>query len=218
MTGRQIASASILTAVVLVQSRANADERLPPWFDPFGIPVSETVRSILPRKGDVYIHDSPVLGSPRRGLSLPFVNLPIYSAIAGSGCRARWIEVGPYAWVCAEQLEFSQADPKAEEVHNIDESGLVYRYFFAGKSGATLYTGPNADSATARELDPGWSIATLRATPYAHWARTPSGHWVSLKEVVPARPSDFHGVSVNGTLAVGWVTAAHAKVYGGARR
>ncbi len=218
MTLRVLGAAAVLTGAMLVRARADADERLPPWFDALGIPVGETARSILPRKGDVYIHDSPALGSPRRGLSLPFVNLPIYSAIDGSGCRARWIEIGPYAWVCGEQMEFSQADPKTEEVHKLDDNGLFYRYFFAPNGGAILYTRPTVDSGTARELDPGWGIATTRDTHHANWAQTPGGHWVSLNEVSPARPSAFHGESVSGGLALGWVIASPARVYGGKPR
>jgi hypothetical protein len=62
---------------LLGPTRADADARLPPWFDALGIPVSETTRSVVPRHGDVYIHDSPLLGAPRRGLSLPLVHLPV---------------------------------------------------------------------------------------------------------------------------------------------
>ncbi len=192
--------------------RAHGDESMPPWSDPGGIPVGADARSISPRKGDVYIHESPVLGAPRRGLSLPFVNLPIYAAINGTGCASRWIEIGPYAWVCGQNVDWSQSEATtAGEV--LDAQALFYRYYFAGENGAMVYTRPNLDSATSRELETGWSIATLPGSQRNGWVQTPSGHWVSLRELAPARPSGFHGDVVDGTLRIGWVRTTQAAVY-----
>ncbi len=211
------ASACALGIAATLSLSAGADDRLPPWSDPGGIPVGDETRSILPQKGDVYVHERPAIGAPRRGLSLPFVNLPIYGAISASGCRSRWIEIGPYAWVCGENVDWSQAPP-SDSVQMLDDNALPYRYFFAGASGAIIYTRPSVDSATARELDAGWSVATVLDVSQSGWAQTPSGHWVSLREVSPARPSAFHGETVAGALRIGWVIVPQATVYSGKPR
>ncbi len=214
------------TCASLVPASARGDALTPPWFDPNDVPVATDSAFIIPRRGDVFIYESPEHRAARRGLSTLNASLPVYAAIRGAGlrnngCDGRWLEVGPFAWVCSDGVEWTNTRPSAAE--KLDALGLPYRFFFAGAQGAAIYARPSVawEASPQRELDPGWSVAVVdeQVVRGERWGRTANGQWVLLRDLYPARPSPFHGVQIQGDpAAVGWIRSDVAAVFAGPKR
>jgi lipoprotein-anchoring transpeptidase ErfK/SrfK len=99
------------------------------------------------------------------------------------------------------------------------EDGLPYRYFVAGRDGAYGYATLESafDDAPDQELEAGFFIAILEErTEYGErWGRAGSGRWFAMRELVPVRPSLFHGdlLPDDSAMDVAWVVADKASVF-----
>ncbi|MDB4942856.1 MAG: hypothetical protein JWP97_2390 [Labilithrix sp.] len=98
------------------------------------------------------------------------------------------------------------------------DDGLPYRYYFAGMGGAYGFAnlGNALDDAPDQELEQGFAVAIVeeRSAHGESWGRTKKGRWIAMRELVPARPSLFHGeLLTSDKLDVAWVTAEKASVF-----
>ena len=164
------------------------------------------------------IYAGPSRASPRRGVTRAGASLPFYGEKRGSGCDGRWWLVGPWAWTCSDDAELLPGAPEAPPLPP-EVNGLSLRYFFVGPEGASAYA--NLESAHEgtedRQLEGGWAVGVVeeRSTDVdERWARTAKGLWVARRDLVPARPSPFHGeVLASDHLDFGWIVADHAAVW-----
>lgn len=107
--------------------------------------------------------------------------------------------------------------PPLEPVSSSDD-GLPFRYFFAGRDGASGFANlaTALDDAPDQELEPGFAVSILeeKSAHGERWGKTKKGRWVALRELLAARPSLFHGELVeDGTLDFAWVVADKANVF-----
>jgi lipoprotein-anchoring transpeptidase ErfK/SrfK len=209
--------------VALASGAVRADAPVPPWVDADDVPLASWARSVAPKPGehgqpgDMVLFGGPNRASDRRGVTAPGATMPIFGAKRGPGCTGRWWLVGPLAWTCSDAAVLSADEPSAP-VLPVGPEGLPYAYFFAGRDGAAAYAdlASATDGAVDRELDSNWSVAGVeqRAVDGERWVRTTKGLWVAQRELIAARPSAFHGESVEqGALDFAWVVADHASVW-----
>src|SRR5262245_53644840 len=88
--------------VALVTPRAEAL----PWVAP-GDALPTQVASVYIVERDEPLLTRPQAKAPRRGSAHIGAHLPLYAATRGSGCRGRWLMVGPLAWVCEDRVRLS---------------------------------------------------------------------------------------------------------------
>lgn len=199
---------------------ASADEAVPPWTDPGDVPIPSWVKSVAPKKDDVTVYAAPGRLDQKRGtLHAGAVRLPIFGAKRAPDCTGRWFEIGPLAWVCSDLAEPS-SDPPGAAPRLPSADGLPYRYLFAGKKGAWGFVDARhiEDDAPDFELDPGFVVATVGEQTFGseRFVRTRRGAWIRARDLVPARPSGFHGEPVTGgKLDFGWVVSERANVLDG---
>ncbi len=108
--------------------------------------------------------------------------------------------------------------PIGPEVQGDD--GLPFRYYFAGRDGAYGFASlaRALDDAPDQELEAGFAVAVVeeRTAHGEAWGRTTKGRWIAMRELVPARPSLFHGVLLDeGKLDVAWVVSERAALHVG---
>jgi len=147
--------------------------------------------------------------------------LPIYGTQAGPGCKGKWLNVGPLAWICQNAVELSELEPVApnDRTHVVAAHGLPYRYFFVRKDGSWAYGSlRDADEAVPeRQLEPGFAIAgvDLKTKGVERYVLTSHDLWVPLRDLSgPVQPFLFQGRTVeDGKLDFAWVVVDKAKVY-----
>jgi hypothetical protein len=155
----------------------------------------------------------------------PSASLPFFGARRGSGCIGAYWLVGPYAWTCSDAASLSPEESRppigAAAAGPAPEAGdgLARRYFFVGGEGTSAYASlDSAEEGTSdQELERGWTVAVVeqRELSGVTWAKTSKGLWVRLSDLVPARPSRFHGERLeSGRLDLAWVTRDRAGVWG----
>jgi len=183
-----------LRAIVLglvTATPALADSALPPWTDAGDVPMPSDARSVVPTRDESAIYAEPGKLEARRGSALPGARFPLYATRRAAGCLGRWLNVGPFAWMCSDVAEYSNEDtfapalgtrpwalgdvdflrparpgaaklPPIEPVSATDD-GLPYRYYFAGRDGAYGYANlQNAeDDAPDQDLEAGFAVAIL---------------------------------------------------------
>jgi len=183
------------------------------------MPFPEDVRSAAVLRAEQAILAGPSATASRRGTALVGAKLPIFGAKRGAGCAARWLNIGPEAWMCQDAVTLDASAPlEPGASYGLDApSGLPFRYYFVGKEGSTGYfrLSDAEDVAPDRELEPGFAIAVVEegVKNGARYVRTHHGLWIPLRDVVPAVPFSFHGEEVkNGTLDFGWVVEERANV------
>ncbi len=209
---------------------ARADAALPPWVDLGDVPLPENASSVIARREEVALYTGPSALTARRGSATEGASFGLYGATRGPGCTGRFLLVGPLAWMCSDVAHISP-DPPRPVAHARHADGLPYRYFFAGKEGASGYFNlAEADGGGAdQELEPGWSVAVVEeATAHGErWGKSPHGKWFPMRQLGPANPFLFHGEDLTGgVLDVAWVRVDRASVYsthkgekaGGARK
>jgi lipoprotein-anchoring transpeptidase ErfK/SrfK len=201
---------------------ATAASSSPPWVEPGALPLPSDAQSARILLADQPLLSAPFGAAPRRGTALLNARLPIFAARHGAGCRGSWLEVGPSAWVCDENVELASQSPIAAQQRTWPESvdGLPFRYFFVGSAGSLAYK--RLDLADIGEpdmqLDPGFAVAVVaeRLIDGAHYGRTQHGLWVPMRDLGAVRPLSFEGVSVpaaaEGAIPVAWVVADKARV------
>jgi hypothetical protein len=134
--------------------------------------------------------------------------------------------LGTHAWSAGPNGELDRMRPARPGVQGIPpiepasstDDGLPYRYYFAGRDGASGFASLEGalDDAPDQELEPGFAVAILE-TRTAHgerWGRTKKGRWVALSQLGPARSNLFHGELVaDDRLDLAWVIADKASVF-----
>lgn len=210
-----------LAAIAALAARASASHT-PPWIPTGDRPLPEGVVSARILKGDQPVLSAPWEGAPRRGSIARDVHLPIFATRTGPGCAARWIEVGPFAWVCEDAVELSATPFIDAGYRALRESsdGLPFRYFFVGPDGSFAYKKLSAaDIGTPdMQLEPGFAVAVVeeRIVEGARYGRTHNELWVPMRDLGPARPLAFQGETIDGepaTIPFAWVIADKARVY-----
>ena len=165
---------------------------LPPWTDAGDVPMPSDARSVVPTRDESAIYAEPSARmEARRGSALPGARFPLYATRRAPGCLGRWLNIGPFAWMCSDVAEYSNEDPflpgngtrpwvsdgvdylrparpgaaklpPIEPVSGTDD-GLPYRYYFAGRDGAYGYANlQNADDdAPDQDLEAGFAVAIV---------------------------------------------------------
>lgn len=220
---------------------APADAEAPLWSDADDVPLPAGAQSLAPKNDDTPLFQRPGARDARRGTVVSAARLPIYSAFRGAGCSGRWLEVGPYAWVCSDQVDYSGDPPDAAPVYpqpgvaGRPNDGLPYRYFFAGANGAYGYASfaHAGDEAPESSLEKGWAVAIVeqRTKGGEAWGRTTRNQWILMNELGAARSFPFHGhtfkpgekiatpPSKDSVFdgGIGWVISERATTYGAAK-
>ncbi len=100
-----------LVIALLTASPALADSALPPWTDAGDVPMPSDARSVVPTRDESAIYSEP--GGKleaRRGSALPGARFPLYATRRAPGCLGRWLNIGPFAWMCSDVAEYSNED------------------------------------------------------------------------------------------------------------
>jgi L,D-transpeptidase-like protein len=193
---------------------------LPPWRDADDLPLPDGASSVVVQRADQTIVAEPSALAARRGTARMNARLPWFGAKRGSGCAARWISVGPLAWVCQDVLAFDPSPPASlgqREEASIT-GGLPFRYYFVGQGGSNGYLRLEEaeDVAPHHEFEPGFAVAVVEdgVKDRARYVRTHHGFWLPLRDLVPVTPFEFHGEEVkDGKIAFGWVIEDRVVVY-----
>jgi hypothetical protein len=215
--GRTFAGVALAVSLFPL-SLAGSD--LPPWRDAVDMPLPDASGSVVVQRGEQSIVADPSATGVRRGTAKLGARLPWFGAKRGSGCAARWINVGPLAWVCQDVLAFDPNPPlspgSGEEASAA--GGLPFRYYFVGQRGSSGYLrlGDAEDVAPHQEFEPGFAVAVVEegVKGSERYMRTHHGFWIPLRDLVPVTPFDFRGVDLSESkIAFGWVVEDRALVY-----
>jgi len=216
---RALDVSAFIVGALLAPVPALPNPSLPPWRDPDDLPLPEGIRSAVIQRNDQAIIAEPSAGGSRRGTARIGARLPWFGAKRGSGCSARWINVGPHAWICQDVLALDANAPL--ELRGGREgwasSGLPFQYYFVGRNGSNGYLRLNDAEEVAPDLDlePGFAVAIVdqAVKQGVHYARTHHDQWIPLRDLVPVVPFDFHGHEVtDDKLDFGWVVEDKAIV------
>jgi len=195
---------------------------LPPWTSAGDAPLPASALSARVIKADQPILNAPSATGARRGSAARDARLPIFAALRGDGCRGRWLEVGPTAWVCEDAVELSANPPVRPDLRiSAGASGLPFRYFFVGPDGSLGYKQlETADVGEPDfELGQGFAVAVVEERTFggARYGRTNNGLWVPMRDLGPAHEFAFQGTEIpdgeGAGVPFGWVVADKAKVY-----
>lgn len=213
-----VTAAAVLA--VAIAPFGHADEGPKPWIEPGEIPLPEWAKSVEILREDEALSVSP--GGTRRGLVFSGVKLPLLGATRGPGCLSRWLLVGPLAYICSDKVKFSADPPGVDEsIHPTPADAMPYRYYFVGKDGADAYAKlSDADDETpAEQLERGWSVSGVSEVSYkgATYVITRKGRYIPRKQLGAITPFAFHGETLNGSLAVGWVLVDKTNVLNDAK-
>ncbi len=210
---------ALLATLAASLSTANAES---PLWGVEGVPLHEATRSVEVRR-----HDEPVQRRPRRdarerrgSLSLGSL-LPLFDARHGPGCAARWLAIGPSAWVCEDHVRTSASLPmRPKEVPEIVPDGLPLRYHFVGRDGALGYANLSVaeEGNPDYEFQPGFAVAIIQEAskgPGQLFGLTTKGLWIPMRDVARVQGSAFAGVSLGGAAldSVAWVYTRRAALY-----
>lgn len=185
------------------------------------LPLPAWVKSATVERHDLPIERGPSAKSGRRGSAAIGARLPVYDSEFGPGCKARWINVGPEAWICQDELALGEEPPHHPEDRSqiLAPSGLPYRYYFVGKEGSWAYASlEEADEGIPRrELEPGFGVAGMEEGVKGRdrYLRTTHNLWVPMRDLSgPAQPLRFQGEEVRGgRLDFGWVVVDKARTF-----
>jgi hypothetical protein len=209
-----------IAAVITLWPLSLAGSDLPPWRDADDLPLPGASGSVVVQRGDQSVVAEPTAMTARRGTARMGARLPWYGAKRGSGCAARWINVGPLAWMCQDVLAFDPSPPlepgRGEAA--TAEGGLPFRYYFVGLRGSWGYVrlADAEDVAPDREFESGFAVSVVEegVKGRERYVRTHHGHWIPLRDLVPVTPFDFHGEDLQaGKIGFGWVVEDRAVVY-----
>jgi L,D-transpeptidase catalytic domain len=108
---RRIGLAAVGLAIMALAAPLRADDALPPWTERTDVPLPTWARSVTPNKPESAIYAEPGKIDQRRGSAQPGARLPLFATKRAAGCQGRWLEVGPFAWICSDVADFSAEDP-----------------------------------------------------------------------------------------------------------
>lgn len=197
---------------------AAASEPVHPYLR--DLPLPEWVKSATVLQHDVPIEMAPNAKSGRRGSAVLGARLPVLDARRGPGCKSRWLNVGPHAWICQDIVELGKEAPLAGHDDRVKtQNGLPYQYFFVGEDGSWAYGSlRDADEAAPeRQLEPGFAVAVVeqKTKGVDRYALTSHGLWVPVRDLKgPVRATSFQGEVVQeGRLDFGWVVVDKAQTF-----
>lgn len=196
-----LASGLLIGSTLTVAAAADANTPTAVWTSPGTPAPPEEVTSVAIMRQDEPLLQAPDSAAPRRGTAAAGAHLPLFEATRGPGCQGRWLSVGPLAWVCEDVVELSRAPSlpaTPQEVAPAD--GLPYRYYFVGENGSLGYRdlGSAEQSYPDAELEPKFVVAITRVqAPVVGdpFGLTTHQLWVPLRDLRPAQPTLFRGVS-----------------------
>ena len=194
------------------------------WILPNDVPLPDWAQSVeIEREGEP-LAISP--GGSRRGLIAEGVRLPLLGAVRGPGCIARWLLVGPLAYVCADKVKLSDRLAGVDEaIHPTPVDGLPFRYYFVGKEGADAFGKLTDidDETPVEQLERGWAVATVGEVTYHGqvYVKTRRGRLIARAVIGPVAAFGFHGEELTAadgaSPGVAWVNADKAIVYADAK-
>jgi lipoprotein-anchoring transpeptidase ErfK/SrfK len=193
-----------------------------PWFAGGDLPP-EWVTAVRVLRADEAVMSTPSSSSARRGSAAKEARLPLFGSRSGPGCRARWLSVGPNAWMCGDHVELSRGAPipASAMTHPPSSDGLPFRYYFVGPDGSYGYRRVreievgNPDM----QLDAGFAVAVVeeRSLDGASYGHTGADLWVPMRDLAPARPLGFSGEvlepATRTSIPFGWVVAKEAELH-----
>ncbi len=133
-----------------------------------------------------------------------------------------WSAIGPDGALGEDLLRPLRAGGRSTlsplEPVSANDDGLPYRYYFAGRDGASGFANlaEALEDAPDQELEPGFAVAILeeKSAHGERWGRTKKGRWVAMRELVPVRPNLFHGAMLTEpSVDLAWVVTDKANVY-----
>lgn len=163
------------------------------------------------------VYSEPSTRSAKRGALAQGTLHPLFGIRRGPGCRGLWFQVGPHAFVCEQGAEPSRDAPVAlDRLESRTASGLPHEYHFVSKEGSFGYSHLKTaeDGVPEAQFQPGFGIAITKTKSKPTGDRfglTTRGFWVPMRDLIPARPVDFQGVTFGPDL--GWVVREAAPVY-----
>jgi lipoprotein-anchoring transpeptidase ErfK/SrfK len=196
---RRALSTALAGLAALALSGAAAAWDAPPWIGRGELPLPARVTSARVLKADQPLFTSPDKDAARRGSAAQGARLPIFAARGGSGCSRRWLQVGPFAWVCEDAIELVDSAPIHPKARSLREAadGLPYAYYFVGPDGSFAYKDlRNADVGEPdMQLEPGFAVAIVeeRLLEGVRYGRTYNALWVPMRDLGPVRSFGFQG-------------------------
>lgn len=170
-----------------------------PWVVKGDVPLPSWVKSARVLRADEPVLATPEKAGKKRGAAGREARLPVFAARRGPGCEGRYIQVGPFAWICDAALELSGNEPVSAKAHTFGDprDGLPFRYHFVGPDGSSAYRRlEDVDIAEpTMVLDPGFAVAILEEKMFdgSLYGRTSHNLWLPMRDLGPARPSSFKG-------------------------
>jgi hypothetical protein len=212
---------AVAAAVVLWPLSLEGSD-LPPWRDAVDLPLPDSTGSVVVQRGEQSILDAPSASAKRRGTARMGAGLPWFGAKRGSGCAARWISVGPLAWICQDVLAFDPRPPieAGQASEGTAAGGLPFRYFFVRQGGTSGYLRLEdaEDVAPDHEFEPGFAVAGVEEGARQS-ARTCSAPRI-LDPAARSRTGDALRLSrrrsPGGKIDFAWVVEDRAVVYAAA--
>jgi hypothetical protein len=224
---RRALSTALAAVAALALSGAAAAWDAPPWIARGELPLPARVTSARVLKADQALFTAPDKDAPRRGSAAQGARLPIFAVRGGSGCALRWLQVGPFAWVCEDAVELVDSAPVHPKARSLREArdGLPYSYYFVGPDGSFAYKElRNADVGEPdMQLEPGFAVAIVeeRLIEGVRYGRTYNALWVPMRDLGPVRSFGFHGEDLASLFPSGaaaplipfaWVIADRARL------
>lgn len=185
----------------------------PPWYAEGEVPIAPGVGSVKVKVRESALYQRPGAVERRRGTLTRGAIAPLFAAVRGPNCGSRWLLVGPSAWLCSDEIEYSSAAYVEPARSPALDFGLPYNYYFVHGDGAHAYASFEAagDAAPEGDLDRGFYLPIVEVRSQANGARfgrTRYGQWIAMSELAPARPLDFSGKKLGASgLDVAWVRA-----------
>ena len=170
-----------------------------PWVTKGDVPLPSWVKSARVLRADEPIVATPSKAGKKRGAAGREARLPVFAARRGTGCEGRYLQVGPFAWICDAALELSGNDPVSAAAHTFGDprDGLPFRYHFVGPDGSSAYRRlEDVDVAEpTMQLESGFAVAILEEKMFegSLYGRTSHNLWLPMRDLGPARPSAFRG-------------------------
>ena len=180
----------------------------PPWVAAGDVPLPSWVKSARVLRADEPIVATPSKSGKKRGAAGREARLPVFGARAGPGCAGRFINVGPFSWICDAALELSGNAPVRAGLHTFADpkDGLPYRYYFVGPDGSSAYRRLDAVDIgdPQMQLDPGFAVAIIEERTYEGglYGRTSHNLWVPMRDLGPSRPATLQGETLPGAYTL----------------
>lgn len=200
-------TALVLSLTAALTSDASAAYAAP-WVSKGDVPLPSWVKSARVLRADEPIFATPSKSGKKRGAAGREARLPVFGARAGSGCAGRYVNVGPFAWICDGALELSGNEPVRAGAHTFADpkDGLPFRYYFVGPDGSAAYRKLDAVEVSdpQMQLDPGFAVAIIEEKTFegSLYGRTSHNLWVPMRDLGPSHPSGFKGTPLPGAFSL----------------